>query len=128
VAAAVILREGRVLVQTRPDPGRWQGYWEFPGGGIEAGEDISTAARRECLEELGLAVSVQGPLDVVRWAYGARRVEVYFVRCAVDGAGEATAREGQQHVRWVAADELATLRFLPANARVVERVVELLSS
>jgi 8-oxo-dGTP diphosphatase len=127
VAAAVIERHGRVLVQTRPAEGRWQGYWEFPGGGVEAGEDGAECVRRECLEELGLPVQV-GPVEhEVSWTYGDVRVEVSFHRCRVDGDAAPRSLEGQQF-RWADADDLRTLKFLPANAELVARLADELSS
>jgi len=116
IAAAVVLRDGRVLVQTRAD-GPWAGCWEFPGGGIEPGEDASAAAVRECREELALDVRALAPLHEVDWAYPNARVHVTFVLCEAQGEPRPTA--GQQ-VRWASAGELPALDFLPANASLVE--------
>ncbi|RKY21352.1 MAG: hypothetical protein DRQ55_04675 [Planctomycetota bacterium] len=126
VAAAVLLRDGRVLVQTRVAPGRWAGYWEFPGGGLEPGEDEPSCVRRECLEELGLAVRVLRLESRVSWSYDGRSVEVGFFRCELDGAGEPAPREGQR-LAWADADTLGRLRFLPANAELVRRLASELS-
>ena len=118
IAAAVVLHEGRVLVQTR-GPGRsWSGHWEFPGGKLEPGEDAAAAAIRECREELGLEVRVLEPLDTVEWTYPGARVRVEFFLCAPVGAPSPLATEGQQ-LLWADADALLTLPFLPANARVL---------
>lgn len=125
VAAAVILRAGCVLVQTRAAPGRWQGYWEFPGGGVEPGEDLAACVVRECEEELGLAVRPGATLHDVRWGYGDVEVAVTFLLCELVTPAEPTPRQDQQW-RWATADELPNLRFLPANAEVVRRVAGLL--
>ena len=119
IAAAVVLHEGRVLVQTR-GPGRsWSGHWEFPGGKLEPGEDAAAAAVRECREELGLDVAVLEPLHHVEWSYPGARVAVDFLLCELRGAlTEPRAAEGQQ-VRWADADDLSQLPFLPANAAVI---------
>lgn len=126
VAVAVILRDGRVLVQTRNAPGRWQGRWEFPGGGLEPGEDGAACVRRECLEELGLAVEPAECLDEVRWSSGDVDVEIQFLRCDVAAAGEPRPLQGQD-LRWASASDLARLDFLPANAALVARLCEQLS-
>ena len=123
IAAAVVLHAGRVLVQTR-GPGRsWSGHWEFPGGKLEPGEDAAAAAVRECREELGLEVAVLEPLHSTEWSYPGVRVRVSFLLCELR-AGSAAPRptEGQE-LRWADADELARLRFLPANAGVLALLV-----
>jgi len=124
IAAAVVLRAGRVLVQTRAG-GPWAGWWEFPGGGLEPGEDEAAAAVRECREELGLQVRALAPLHAVEWSYPTTRVHVTFVLC--EGEGEPHPTEGQE-VLWAGPRELETLRFLPANAEVLALLRERLSS
>jgi 8-oxo-dGTP diphosphatase len=123
IAAAVLLRDGLVLVQTRTE-GPWAGYWEFPGGGLEPGEDEAAAAVRECREELDLQVRALAPLHAVEWSYPSSRVHVTFVLC--EAQGEPRATEGQQ-LLWAGPAELQTLRFLPANAEVLVLLSERLA-
>ena len=124
VAAAVLLRADRVLVQTRPGPGRYQGYWEFPGGGVEPGEDHHQALARECREELDLAVAVHERLHRVEWSYPRVRVAVSFFRCTpVEGAAEPRPVEGQE-LRWADRRDLDRLTFLPANAEILALLAE----
>ena len=61
VTAAVIYKEGRVLVARRKAGGDLAGKWEFPGGKLEPGETPETALRRELREELALAETRIGP-------------------------------------------------------------------
>ena len=124
IAAAVVLRAGRVLVQTRAE-GPWAGYWEFPGGGLEPGEDESLAVVRECREELDLQVRALSPLHVTEWSYPTARVHVTFLLCEAEG--EPRALEGQQ-VHWATPQDLETLRFLPANAEILSLLRERLRS
>jgi 8-oxo-dGTP diphosphatase len=56
VVAAVIKRNDYYLICKRPKGKRHGGLWEFPGGKVEEGENIETAARRELAEELDLSV------------------------------------------------------------------------
>ena len=127
VAVAVVLRAGRVLVQARP-PGRdYAGWWEFPGGKCEPGEDALACAARECREELGLEVRPLAVDEVVEWEYPSVRVAVHFVRCELpDAAREPVAREGQE-LLWAGRADLDRLRFLPANAAVLARLRPLLA-
>lgn len=124
VAAALVIHGGRVLVQTRPEGRHYEGYWEFPGGKLEAEESVEDCAVRECREELGLDVEPLSVLQEVNWSYPGRRVHVTFVRCRVPG-GEAPRphpHDGQE-LRWADAEDLRSLRFLPANAEVIERLL-----
>jgi len=126
IAAAVVIHDGRVLVQTRPAGKDYAGSWEFPGGKIEAGESAHDCAVRECREELGLAVRPLVALDVVEWEYPGTAVHVIFVECEpVDDVAVHPA-EGQQ-ARWADAGALRGLSFLPANAGVLALLAERLA-
>lgn len=58
VVAAIIERQGKILLAQRPASGDQPGLWEFPGGKVEAGESQPLALRRELLEELGIDATV----------------------------------------------------------------------
>jgi (d)CTP diphosphatase len=58
VVAAIIKRDGKILLARRPESGDQAGLWEFPGGKVEAGETQPEALARELLEELGIEASV----------------------------------------------------------------------
>ena len=62
VAVGVLLQaDGRFLLTSRPAGKVYAGYWEFPGGKLEAGESVAEALARELHEELGLVIA---PSDV----------------------------------------------------------------
>ena len=57
VAVGILLRDdGAMLLSTRPPGKPYAGYWEFPGGKLEAGETVEQALRRELIEELGVTI------------------------------------------------------------------------
>ena len=58
VVAAVIERDGKLLITRRPEGSHLSGLWEFPGGKPQPGETFEQALRREIAEELGAEVSV----------------------------------------------------------------------
>ncbi|EJF31618.1 MULTISPECIES: pyrimidine (deoxy)nucleoside triphosphate diphosphatase [Enterobacteriaceae] len=60
VVAAVIEREGKILLARRPENGDQPGLWEFPGGKVERGETQPEALARELLEELGITAQISG--------------------------------------------------------------------
>ena len=63
VAVGVLIRpDGRFLLTTRPPGKAYAGYWEFPGGKLEAGETVEQALRRELQEEIGITIE-----DCIAW-------------------------------------------------------------
>jgi mutator protein MutT len=116
VAAAVIERDGRILV-TRRQPGvHLEGHWEFPGGKCESGESLAACLARELREELDAHAVVGPELLVTSHEYSDRRVELHFLRC--DLAGEPTPALGQE-MRWVSREEMSSLEFPPADAELI---------
>lgn len=98
VAVGVLLRpDGAFLMTTRPAGKVYAGYWEFPGGKLEAGETVATALARELEEELGLAVD---PAQVEPWRdllvdYPHARTQLHFCRLR-RWQGPLQMREGQR--------------------------------
>lgn len=113
VAAALVDRQGRVLIAQRP-AGKWQaGRWEFPGGKVEAGESESDAVRRELREELGVRVEVADRLMQVEHRYPDRQVHI-SLWLVLRHSGEPRGLDGQA-LRWVAPQALAEADLLEAD-------------
>ncbi|MFO7625571.1 MAG: A/G-specific adenine glycosylase [Anaerolineales bacterium] len=104
VAAAVIQRNGHVLITRRPEKGLLGGMWEFPGGKLQENEDLIACLRREIQEELGVGVRVTDPLGVYRHAYTHFRVTLHAFRCSLE-EGEPRPIEASD-LRWVAPSDL----------------------
>ena len=100
VAAGLILdARGRLLLGQRPDGKAWPGWWEFPGGKIEAGETVEQALIRELDEELGIHATRVYPWVVYVHEYPKSIVELAF--CQVTAwEGEPRGRENQA-LDWV---------------------------
>jgi 8-oxo-dGTP diphosphatase len=118
VAAALILREGQVLIgQRRPDqPMALQ--WEFPGGKIEPGESPEQALARELDEELGIKAVVGPRVTHIRHNYrhgGAVDLLFFAVR---EFTGEIDNRIFHQ-VRWTKLEELTNFDFLAADRGLI---------
>jgi 8-oxo-dGTP diphosphatase len=111
---------GRWLVNCRPQGAPLAGFWEFPGGKCEPGEDRYTALSRELDEELGIEVRVAEPLLTLEHEYADKRVLLDVWR-VVHYGGEVTARE-RQELRWVTPDECEGLDLLEADWPIVERL------
>ncbi len=100
VAAGLILRpDGQLLLAQRPSDKPWAGWWELPGGKIEAGESTLQALARELDEELGIRVTDASPWVTYTHEYPKNIVELAF--CRVYGwTGTPTGRENQE-LAWV---------------------------
>jgi mutator protein MutT len=116
VAAAIVERAGRFLMARRLKGTHLEGLWEFPGGKIEPGESLEDCLLRELAEELGVAGRVLGPRWSTTHDYPAKRGELHFFDCEIDG--DPRPLLGQE-VRWVSASELATLPLPEADAGLV---------
>lgn len=97
VAVGVLLRtDGQFLLTSRPEGKVYAGYWEFPGGKLEAGESVEQALRRELQEELGITIGAAQVWKTQMVDYPHALVRLHF--CKVwDWQGELQMREGQSH-------------------------------
>lgn len=120
VSAALIFRDGRLLITQRHAEAHLGGLWEFPGGKREPGETFEQCLVRELHEELGVSVSVEREVETVEHAYPERRVRIKFFLCRLE-AGEPQPL-GCAAVRWVGVGELAHHAFPEADARLLERL------
>ena len=121
VTAAVVERDGRLLVARRLEGSHMGGRWEFPGGKCEPGEAARDCLRRELAEELGVDGVVHEEIYRTTYAYEDRLLDLRFFRC--DLAGEPRALLGQE-IRWVARRGLKALEFPPADRELVERLAK----
>jgi 8-oxo-dGTP diphosphatase len=118
VAAAVIERpDGTFLLAQRPAGKPYPGYWEFPGGKIEAGEDPRAALTRELREELGIEVRESSPWITRVYAYTHATVRLHFFKVtAWDGEPQ---RLEDQDLEWQRVGAPDVSPMLPANAPVL---------
>ena len=98
VTAAVIERDGCVLLTRRLEGTHLEGYWEFPGGKCDAGEALHSCLRRELHEELAADSVVGRELLSTTHAYPDRTVTIHFF--AVTLLGEPAPQIGQE-MQWV---------------------------
>ncbi|MCL2308938.1 MAG: 8-oxo-dGTP diphosphatase MutT [Proteobacteria bacterium] len=125
VAAAVLTRAGNEFLLTQRPSGKvYAGYWEFPGGKIEAGETAQAALVRELEEELGIVVERAVLWQTVCFSYPHAEVELHFFHVAV-WRGEPYGREGQ-NIGWQTLETCRDLLLLPANHGVLKALPGLL--
>jgi 8-oxo-dGTP diphosphatase len=123
VAAALIVREGMVLIgQRRPDQ-PMASQWEFPGGKIEAGESPEQALARELEEELGIHAVIGPRITHIRHNYrhgGAVDLQFFAVH---EFSGE-IVNHIYHEVRWTKLEELPGYEFLAADRGLIRDLAE----
>lgn len=95
VAVGVLIQpNGDFLLTSRPPGKVYAGYWEFPGGKLEAGETVAQALRRELIEEIGISIGKvhQWKTEVVDYPHAL--VKLHFCK-VFDWVGELHMHEGQ---------------------------------
>lgn len=120
MVAALIERDGQILVSQRRADQSLPLSWEFPGGKIEPGESPTQALQREIEEELGCSITVGEVEDVVFYAYETFDLimPVYWARLS---AGTPQARQVAQ-VAWVSPQDLISLALAPADLPLAKRL------
>lgn len=121
IAVAVVFRHGQVLVGRRAsDADDAAGLDEFPGGKVEPGETPAAAAARECFEETGVAVRIDGLLDRAAGLARSGPLDIlFFTATPLDDRAAPLVP-----FAWVPIEELEARRFPPANARLVIRLAQ----
>ena len=116
VTAAVVEIDGLFLVTRRPRGVHLEGFWEFPGGKCDAGEELTVGLARELLEELDIPSRIGEEIFTTTHTYPERSVELHFFRCEL--LGEPRPQLGQE-MRWVRREDLAALDFPQADAELI---------
>ncbi len=122
VAAALYDAAGRVLITERPAGKHMAGFWEFPGGKVDAGESDEAALARELHEELGVRVTAARHLMSLTHRYPDRTVEL-SLWVVERYSGEPSGLDGQG-LRWVEPGQLAAQNIRPADRPFVERLMQ----
>jgi mutator protein MutT len=117
VVAAIIRREGRILITRRFDNVHLPGLWEFPGGKVESGETLQQALIREIREELGVEISVEEERFTIEHHYPTKSVELHFFNCSiVSGEPRIIA---VADLRWATPAELSQYQFPEADRELI---------
>ena len=117
VVAILQKQDGSFLMAQRPQGKAYSGYWEFPGGKVEAGETPYHALIRELHEELGIAVKTAYPWLTRVFTYPHAIVRLNFFR-VTSWQGDPHGREGQL-LSWQLLPELTVTPILPANEPIM---------
>lgn len=118
VAAVITQPDGHVLLAQRPPGKAYAGYWEFPGGKVEAGEALEAALARELHEELGIAIGTPCRWITRVFEYPHATVRLNFFRVFA-WQGEPHPHEGQVF-SWQLPARVDVTPLLPANFPIVK--------
>jgi len=119
VAAALIHRQGRILICRRRADQDHAGKWEFPGGKLEPGETLATCLRRELAEELGIEAVIGKEISRYQFRYpGRKRIQLVFFQVS-EYQGEPGYSQFAE-VRWVPVEQMPSFDFLEGDVEFVK--------
>ena len=123
VVAAIIIKDDQVFA-TQRGYGEFQGWWEFPGGKMEAGESPQEALKREIREELDADVLVKELLETVEWDYPNFHLTMHCFICSLlSGSIHLNEHEA---ATWLTHATLKSVKWLPADEILLDKIAEYL--
>lgn len=130
VVAALIFRTSpqgtRSVFATQRGYGEWRGFWEFPGGKIESGETPQAALAREIREELATQISVGEKIATIEYDYPTFHLSMECFACeVVSGKLELLEHE---NAAWLTAENLRSVKWLPADELILDKIEKILHS
>jgi 8-oxo-dGTP diphosphatase len=119
VVAAIIIKGDKVFA-TQRGYGEFKGWWEFPGGKIEAGECHKEALKREIKEELDAEISVGELLEIVEWDYPTFHLIMHCFICKLES--KSLHLNEHEASAWLTKDRLNTVNWLPADLILLDKI------
>ena len=121
VTAAVLFKDGKVLVAQRGPNDKLANKWEFPGGKVEPGEAPEACLKRELQEELGIDVSVGEYLCSSCFDY--RHISIELMAFVCDWVGGNLEKNEHQSLAWIEPSALKGMDMAPADWPIVEHIL-----
>ena len=122
VAAAIACHKGKVLVTRRAAGQKLAGFWEFPGGKLEPGEDVQTCIVRELEEELGVTSTADKVLSVSEYTYPGGAISLIAVKVSLHSSDFTLTVHDEYG--WKAPEELLALNLAPADIPIAKELIE----
>lgn len=121
VVAAILYRKserGQIeIFSAERNHGQYKGFWEFPGGKIEAGETPEQALSREITEELSARIKIEKNFITLEYTYPTYTVHLQCFLCRF--IHENFSLNEHARFRWLALHELETVQWLPADITIL---------
>lgn len=121
VVAALLIKSDRILVTQRKASDSNGGYWEFPGGKVEAGESLEQALVREIQEELEMPIQVKNLID----SHEMKTPTGKWIRLnlfATEAQSDQFVLNEHDDAKWVTVQELQHVGFIPGNRLFLEAI------
>lgn len=122
VTGAVIVKDGKVLCAQRGPEKSLGGYWEFPGGKIEAGETPEQSLARELKEELLCDAKIGAHITTTAHEYDFAIIELSTYYCTLTGGDPVLTEHAE--IRWLTGAEMLELEWAPADIPAVEIIAK----
>jgi 8-oxo-dGTP diphosphatase len=123
VVAAVIERDGNILIGQRKPRGRHGLKWEFPGGKVEPGENLRTALVRELREELGIEAQIGEEIERYDFSYAAGQLTRLVFFRVTEFSGDPENLDFEQ-IAWAHPKQLPGYDFLEGDVDFVRRLAQ----
>ena len=123
VVAAIIQKDDRILA-TQRGYGEFKGWWEFPGGKIEAGECPKEALKREIKEELDAVISVGELVETVEWDYPTFHLTMHCFICKLES--ESLHLNEHEDSAWLTKETLDSVKWLPADLILLDKISQVI--
>lgn len=117
---AAVIRDGDRIFATARGYGEYKGWWEFPGGKIEAGETPEEALVREIHEELDTEIRVGELIDTIEYDYLTFHLSMDCFWAEVV-AGRLVLKEAED-ARWLTKETLESVQWLPADQTIIDAI------
>ena len=120
VTAAIIKRNGKILIAKRSANGSLPNKWEFPGGKVDEGETPEECLKRELYEEFDIIVTVGNFFAESVYQYDQKKVRLIAFQVYTDA--DITTMNAHDDVRWVTVEELLDYDLAPADVPIAKEI------
>ncbi len=122
VVGALFVKDGKFMICKRPQNKARGGLWEFVGGKVEADETLEDALKRECMEEMGIEISVGELFYELVHAYEDITINFTVFKAEIT-KGEPQKLE-HEDIRWISPNEIDEYDFCPADVDILKKIKE----
>ena len=121
---AAVIQHNQSILATQRGYGQWKGWWEFPGGKLQPGESHEQALIRELHEEMDTDIVIDRYLATVEYDYPDFHLTMHCYLCHLSNSHYTLIVH--LDARWLTADTLQTVQWLPADEDLVAKLTAML--